>query len=87
MSTQQEWAFIHGLVRLQRPRIAVEVGVAYGGMATSIYKAMHENFVDTGVESWYTGFDLWDTHGIHGQFEQMGSLDLVDEKLKNIGKR
>lgn len=87
MSTQQEWAFIHGLVRLQRPRIAVEVGVAYGGMATSIYKAMHENFVDTGVESWYTGFDLWDTHGIHGQFEQMGSLELVDEKLKNIGSR
>ena len=39
MSTQQEWSFIHGLVRLQRPRIAVEVGVAYGGMATSIYKA------------------------------------------------
>jgi|TARA_B100000123_G_scaffold259487_1_gene225072 hypothetical protein len=87
MSTQQEWSFIHGLVRLQRPRIAVEVGVAYGGMATSIYKAMHENFVDTGVESWYTGFDLWDTHGVHGQFGQMGSLELVDQKLKDIGPR
>ena len=36
MSTQQEWSFIHGLVRLQRPRIAIEVGVAQGKMARAI---------------------------------------------------
>ena len=40
MSTQQEWSFIHGLVRLQRPRIAIEVGVAQGKMARAIYLSL-----------------------------------------------
>ena len=87
MSTQQEWSFIYGIVRLQRPRIAVEVGVAYGGMAQNIYRAMNDNYNDTGIESWYTGFDLWDTHGIHDQFQQMGSMEEVDQKLKDIGNK
>ena len=87
MSTQQEWSFIYGILRLQRPRIAVEVGVAHGGMAQSIYRAMNDNYNDTGIESWYTGFDLWDTHGIHSQFQQMGSIEEVDRKLKDIGNR
>ena len=87
MSTQQEWSFIYGIVRLQRPRIAVEVGVAHGGMAQSIDRAMNDNYNDTGIESWYTGFDLWDTHGIHSQFQQMGSMEEVDQKLKDIGNR
>tara|TARA_B100000282_G_C31737205_1_gene494117 strand:+ start:1933 stop:2634 length:702 start_codon:yes stop_codon:yes gene_type:complete len=87
MSTHQEWSFIYGLLRLQRPRIAVEVGVASGGMATAIYSALCENTHDTGVEAWYTGFDLWDTHGVHGQFGQMGSALEVDMKLRDLGDR
>tara|TARA_B100001057_G_scaffold500153_2_gene613772 strand:- start:396 stop:1067 length:672 start_codon:yes stop_codon:yes gene_type:complete len=87
MSTQQEWSFIHGLVRLQRPRIAIEVGVAQGGMACAIYSALDQNTHDTGIESWYTGFDIWETHGIHNQFVQMGSAYEVHMKLSDIGNR
>tara|TARA_B100001093_G_scaffold462282_1_gene477379 strand:- start:1084 stop:1752 length:669 start_codon:yes stop_codon:yes gene_type:complete len=87
MSGIQEWAFINGLIKLQRPRIAIEIGVANGGMAHIIYSALNENTQYTGVESWYTGFDLWDTHGVHGQFQQMGSLEMVDNDLKLIGDR
>lgn len=87
MSTKQEWAFIHGLVRLQRPRIAIEIGVAGGGMACAIYSALDQNTHDTGIESWYTGFDLWETHGIHNQFAQMGSAHEVHMKLADIGNR
>jgi len=87
MSSKQEWAFINGLMKLQRPRIAVEIGVAKGGMAEAIYSALDQNYKDTGIESWYTGFDLWDTHGVHNQFEQMGSIDEVNTKLKSIGSR
>ena len=87
MSTQQEWSFIHGLVRLQRPRIAIEVGVAQGKMARAIYSALDQNTNDTGIESWYTGFDLWERHGVWGQFTQMGSFDMVNHELKQIGNR
>lgn len=87
MSTKQEWSFINGLIKLQRPRIAVEIGVARGGMAFAIYSALNEKTQDTGIESWYTGFDMWDTHGVHGQFAQMGSLEHVQEKLSVIGER
>ena len=31
-----------------------------------------------------TGFDLWDNHGINGQFAQMGSAEEV-QKLHDIG--
>lgn len=87
MSTKQEWSFIHGLIKLQRPRIAIEIGVAEGRMANAIYSALNENTQDTDIESWYTGFDIWDTHGVSGQFSQMGSFEHVDEKLKHIGDR
>ena len=87
MSLTQEWDFIRGLIRLQRPKTVVEIGVAGGFMAQSIYTAMNDNYNDTAIESWYTGFDLWDTHGIHGQFAQMGSLEIAEEKLKRIGHR
>ena len=87
MSLPQEWDFIRGLIRLQRPKTVVEIGVAGGHMAHSIYTAMNDNYNDTGIESWYTGFDLWDTHGIHGQFAQSGSLEIVEDRLKRIGHR
>ena len=87
MSTKQERDFIYGLIRLQRPRIAIEIGVATGGMACNIYGALDQNTHDTGTESWYTGFDLWDTHGIHNQFPQMGSAEEVNAKLQDIGGR
>ena len=85
MSTSQERDFIRGVIRLQRPTIVVEVGVATGGMAFAMYSAIEENICDTGVPAWYTGFDLWDTHGVHGQFAQMGSMEEVHAKLENIG--
>ena len=47
MSTKQEWEFIKGLIKLQRPRIAIEIGVATGGMAFAIYSALNENTQDT----------------------------------------
>ena len=87
MSGVQEWAFISGLIKMQRPRIAIEVGVASGGMARTIYSALNENTKYTGVESWYTGFDMWDTHGQWDQFAQMGSFEMVNEDLKHIGDR
>ena len=87
MSTKQEWEFIKGLIKLQRPRIAIEIGVATGGMAFAIYSALNENTQDTQVESWYTGFDLWDIHGIHSQFAQMGSSEDVHQRLSCIGER
>ena len=73
MSTNQERDFIRGVIRLQRPSIVIEVGVATGGMACAMYSAIEHNIYDTGVPAWYTGFDLWDTHGVNGQFAQMGS--------------
>jgi len=87
MSGVQEWAFISGLIKMQRPRIAIEVGVASGHMARTIYGALNENTKYTGVESWYTGFDMWDTHGQWDQFAQMGSFEMVNEDLKHIGDR
>ena len=39
MSTSQERDFIRGVIRLQRPTIVVEVGVATGGMACAILNA------------------------------------------------
>jgi len=85
MSTSQERDFIHGIIRLKRPTIAIEIGVAYGGMACSIHSALAHNMSDTGIPAWYTGFDLWDTHGINDQFQQMGSAEEVTVKLTDIG--
>jgi hypothetical protein len=86
MSTSQERDFIHGIIRLKRPTIAIEVGVAFGGMACSIHSALSHNMSDTGVPAWYTGFDVWDTHGVHQQFQQMGSAEEVSAKLSDIGE-
>ena len=85
MSTNQERDFIRGVIRLQRPSIVIEVGVATGGMACAMYSAIEHNIYDTGVPAWYTGFDLWDIHGVNGQFAQMGSAEEVHVKLQDIG--
>ena len=87
MSWPQEWDFIWGLIRLQRPKTVVEIGVGGGLMAHSIYTAMNYNYNDTGIESWYTGFDLWDWHGIDGQFPPNCSLEMAEARLKKIGPR
>ncbi len=86
MSTDQEWEFIYGLLKLQRPTHIVEIGVASGGMACSIVNAMHENIKTTNKQAWYTGYDLWDIHGATAQFAQLGSLELVSESLNKINK-
>lgn len=81
MSSQQEKELISGLIRAQRPKIAIEVGVAWGGMSAKIVQAIEQNIIDSGEEAWYTGFDGWEVHGLQNQFDAFGTLEDVDKKL------
>ncbi len=81
MSSQQEKELISGLIKAQRPRIVIEVGVAWGGMSAQIVQALEKNIIDSGEEAWYTGFDGWEIHGLQNQFDAFGTLEDVDKIL------
>ena len=72
MSSQQEKELISGLIKAQRPKIIIEVGVAWGGMSANMVQAMEQNIIDSGEEAWYTGFDGWEVHGLQNQFAAFG---------------
>jgi len=75
-----EWPFYKALVWFLQPKICVEVGVAKGGAAEMICRALQD--WDAGGK--YYGFDAWKRYGQAEEFKALGSREVVAQRLDNI---
>lgn len=73
---RRELEYIEYLVKFIEAKTIVEIGVQYGYMAVHLCKASNYN------NGKYYGFDIWSSHGMKGQFQQMGSKEYVENVLK-----
>jgi hypothetical protein len=82
-----ELPFLYSLVlfvlsrEYERTKTCVEVGVAKGGAAECICRALKE--LDGG-ESEYWGFDAWKRYGQGNEFKALGSREVVSQRLDGI---
>lgn len=72
--------FLENLVKFVDAKVVLEIGVQFGNMALHLCRAAESN------NGTYHGFDLWDNHGLVGQFNNFtGSIETVKQKLTNHG--
>jgi len=72
--------FLENLVKFVDAKVVLELGVQFGNMAVHLCRAAEAN------QGKYYGFDLWDKHGLVGQFNSFtGSAETVKQKLNNSG--
>lgn len=76
---RREFNFLESVVYFTEAKKVIEVGVQLGEMAVYLCRAAHNN------GGRYYGFDIWSTFGPAGQFQQVGSKELVEQKLRANG--
>lgn len=76
---RSEFEFLAAWVRFIQAKTVVEIGVLQGDMAVHLAKAVKDN------GGHYYGFDMWDRHGMAGQFPQVGSIESVGDRLRELG--
>lgn len=74
-----ERLLMYSLATMIKAKVIVELGVAFGDGLYWLCKAAEA----TGGHAY--GFDCWDKHGENTQFPQLGSQQLVEEKLHKAG--
>ncbi len=77
--SKEHGALIEQVVKFNRFKVCVEVGVAYGTTTAYIAKGAQSN----GGQVF--GFDLWQQHGLKNQFIQISSKQLVEKYLSGLG--
>ena len=76
---EEQGPLLESLIYLNQSKVIVEVGVA---------EAKTTHFLCEGAKAvggTVYGYDIWDTHGLKGQFEHWSSLDKCVEYLKSKG--
>ena len=68
--------FLASLAEFIQAKICVEIGVAHGATTKALCKYIKKN------NGHVYGFDIWSTHGLVNQFQNIGSRESVTEMLK-----
>jgi predicted O-methyltransferase YrrM len=66
------------MLKLCRPKTVVEIGVQFGETT----RHLCEGAKGTGM---VYGFDLWDKHGLWGQFDRCGSKEEAEARIRSEG--
>lgn len=79
VTVEEQGPFLESLIYLNQSKTIVEIGVA---------EAKTTDFLCRGaarVNGHVWGYDLWDTHGLRGQFQHWSSKEKCEEYLRSKG--
>jgi len=76
---RDELPFIESLITLNKCKVCVEVGVAYGDSTISLCKAAKKN------DGFVYGFDVWEKWGLNKQIKRYSNMKEAEKKVHSAG--